>query len=192
MFLNLIPLLLLKLYVSYDINRICRELLSEELDKRNISYVLSNSGELIVKDRESQKKLESIKQDLALRGIDFVDNEKMILVEKIKAIILKSISDETIDEENMSICLTNKLNHTYSYLAKIFTEATHSTIENFTILAKIEKVKSMLLQDKLSLTEVAYKLNYSSVAHLSRQFKKKTGLTPTHFQRLIKVREYSH
>ena len=178
----------MKVFVSYDIHRICRALLSQELETRGIKYELKNSGELILTDRESKKKLDGLKSDLADKGINILENDKMILVEKIKSLIVQSVAKNTMDENTLSKKLSESLNHTYSYLAKIFSEMTHSTIENFTILTKIEEVKRLMVQERLSLTEISYKLGYSSVAHLSRQFKNKIGLTPTQFKNIMDKR----
>ena len=178
----------MKLYVTYDTHRICQDLLCRELDHHGVNYDLNNTGELILKDRKSQEILDSIKTSLSEKGIDLVNNDKLILVERIKTEIVRLVLNKSIDDQAFSTELAKKFNHTYSYIAKVFSESTHSTIENFTILSKIEEVKKMLIHDQLSLTEIAFRLNYSSVAHLSRQFKKKTGLTPTQFKHIIEKR----
>ena len=182
----------LKFFVTYDTHRICQDLLIKELDRHGVSYDLKTTGELIVDDRDSHQNFESIKSSLLGLGIDFVNNEKMILVEKIKKEIVNLVKNKSLNDQTFSSDLANKFNHTYSYLAKSFSELTHSTIENYTILTKIEEVKRLLIHDQLSLTEIAYKLNYSSVAHLSGQFKKKTGLTPTQFKKILDQRTTRH
>ena len=114
-----------------------------------------------------------------------MDDKKSILVEKIKTIIIELVhyTDEQI-KINLSDYLSEKLNHNYTYLSNLFSEVKGTTIEKFYLAHKIEKVKELLVYDELNLTEIAWKLHYSSVAHLSNQFKKMTGLTPSHFKNL--------
>ncbi len=114
-----------------------------------------------------------------------MENKKSILVEKIKSIIIELVhyNDEQL-KINLSVYLSEKLNFNYTYLANLFTEVKGTTIEQFYLSHKIEKVKELLIYDELNLTEIAWKMHYSSVAHLSNQFKKMTGLTPTHFKNL--------
>jgi AraC-like DNA-binding protein len=114
-----------------------------------------------------------------------MEDKKSILVEKIKTIIIELVhyNDEQI-KINLSDYLSEKLNHNYTYLANLFSEVKGFTIEKFYLANKIEKVKELLVYDELNLTEIAWKLHYSSVAHLSNQFKKMTGLTPSHFKNL--------
>jgi AraC-like DNA-binding protein len=118
-----------------------------------------------------------------------MDDKKSILVEKIIAIIVDMVhnNDDQI-KINHSDYLTEKLNHNYTYLANLFSEVKGTTIEQFYLTHKIEKVKELLVYNELTLTEIAYRLNYSSVAHLSNQFKKITGLTPSHFKKIRQIR----
>jgi AraC-like DNA-binding protein len=118
-------------------------------------------------------------------GLELMDDKKSILVEKIKSVIVELVhyNDEQI-KINLSDYLSDKLSHNYTYLANLFSEVKGTTIEQFYLAHKIEKVKELLVYDELNLTEIAYKLHYSSVAHLSNQFKKMTGLTPSHFKNL--------
>jgi AraC-like DNA-binding protein len=118
-------------------------------------------------------------------GLELMDDKRSILVEKIKTVIIELVhyTDEQI-KINLSDYLSEKLNHDYTYLANLFSEVKGTTIEQFYLAHKIEKVKELLVYDELNLTEIAWKLHYSSVAHLSNQFKKMTGLTPSHFKNL--------
>ncbi|KOY52112.1 Regulatory helix-turn-helix protein, AraC family [Polaribacter dokdonensis DSW-5] len=123
-------------------------------------------------------------------GIEVVQNQKSILVQKIKdAIVDMVFNEENTVNVKSSVYLAEKLDHSYGYLANLFSEVTYTSIENFIILQKIEYTKQLILKGNLSLTEIAFKLNYSSVAHLSTQFKKTTGITPSSFQRIIKKRK---
>ena len=135
--------------------------------------------------------MDNLKVALKMTGLELMDDSKKILVEKIKTIIIELIhyNDKQI-KINLSDYLSEKLNHNYTFLSTLFSEVKGTTIEKFYLSNKIEKVKELLLYDELNLTEIAYKLHYSSVAHLSNQFKKMTGLTPSHFKNLKNNRHY--
>jgi AraC-like DNA-binding protein len=142
-------------------------------------------GEAEIREDISTEQLALLNIGLKKTGLELMDDKKSILVEKIKTIIIELVhyNDEQI-KINLSDYLSEKLNHDYTYLANLFSEVKGTTIEQFFLAHKIEKVKELLVYDELNLTEIAYKLHYSSVAHLSNQFKKMTGLTPSHFKNL--------
>ncbi len=156
-----------------------------ELEKLGLEYTVVKIGEASIKGRVSDEVLELL--DIALRksGLQLMDNKKSILVEQIKSAIIDLVhyTDEQI-KVNLSDYLSEKLNHDYTYLANLYSEVKGVTIEQFYLNHKIEKVKELIVYDELNLTEIAYKMHYSSVAHLSNQFKKITGLTPSHFKEL--------
>ena len=156
-----------------------------ELEKLGLNFVDVKIGEAdIIGDIPP----EQIKQlDVALRksGLQLMDDKKSILVERIKSVIIELVhyTDEQI-KVNLSDYLSEKLNYDYTYLANLFSEVKGITIEKFYLTHKIEKVKELIVYNELNLSEIAYKMHYSSVAHLSNQFKKFTGLTPSHFKEL--------
>jgi AraC-like DNA-binding protein len=156
-----------------------------ELDKLGLHYTTVELGEANVREEISDEQMASLGNSLRKAGLDLMDDKKSILVEKIKTLIIELVhySDEQI-KTNLSDYLSEKLNYNYTYIANLFTEVKGITIEQFYLSHKIEKVKELLIYDELNLTEIAYKMHYSSVAHLSTQFKKMTGLTPTHFKNL--------
>ena len=160
-------------------------IVKSELDKLGLHYGTVELGEVEVKENITPEQLEQLKIVLLKSGLELMDDKKSILIEKIKTIIVEMVhyADE-LPKTNNSDYISEKLNHDYTYLANLFSEATGITIEHFIIIHKIERVKELLLYDELNLTEISYKLNYSSVAHLSNQFKKVTGLTPTFFKQL--------
>ncbi len=160
-----------------------------ELDKLGLHYANLELGEVEIKEDLSAEQLSNLSDALEKTGLDLMDDKKSILVEKIKAIVIEVVhyKDDLI-KINLSDHISKKLNHNYSYLSNLFTEVKGITIEKFYLAHKIEKVKELLVYDELNLTEIAYKMNYSSVAHLSNQFKKMTGLTPTHFKNLRLMR----
>jgi AraC-like DNA-binding protein len=163
-----------------------------ELEKLGLHYTTVDLGEAEIKDEISPGQMERLRIDLKKSGLELMDDKKSILVEKIKAVIIELVhyNDEQL-KINLSDYLTEKLNHNYTYLANLFSEVKGTTIEQFYLSHKIEKVKELLVYDELNLTEIAYKLHYSSVAHLSNQFKKMTGLTPSHFKGLRNKRRHT-
>jgi AraC-like DNA-binding protein len=156
-----------------------------ELEKLGLRYTTVELGEVEIPDNIPKDKLESLSLALKLTGLELMEDNKKILVEKIKTLIIELIhySEEQI-KINLSDYLSEKLNHNYTYLSNLFSEVKGTTIEQFYLANKIEKVKELLVYDELNLTEIAWKLHYSSVSHLSNQFKKMTGLTPSHFKNL--------
>jgi AraC-like DNA-binding protein len=156
-----------------------------ELEKIGIHYSAVELGEVEIVDSISKDQMETLSEALKLTGLELMEDNKKILVEKIQTAIISLIhfTDDQI-KTNLSDYLSEKLNHNYTYLSNLFTEVKGNTIEQFYLANKIEKVKELLVYDELSLTEIAWKLHYSSVSHLSNQFKKMTGLTPSHFKNL--------
>ena len=135
-----------------------------------------------------KNKAANLKSKLAPFGFEVVENQKSVLVQKIKDAIIELVYMDDNNNFKSSVFLAEKLNHSYGYLSNVFSEVTYSSIENFIILQKIERAKQLMLVNEMSLTEIAFLLNYSSVAHLSTQFKNTTGITPSTFQRIIKKR----
>jgi len=160
-----------------------------ELKKLGLHYTVVELGEVEIMEDISTEQLYRLSIALKKSGLELMDDKKSILVEKIKAVIIELVhyTDEHI-KINLSDYLSEKLNYNYTYLANLFSEVKGTTIEKFYLAHKIEKVKELLVYDELNLTEIAYKLHYSSVSHLSNQFKKMTGLTPSHFKNLKKNR----
>jgi YesN/AraC family two-component response regulator len=156
-----------------------------ELQKLGLHFMHLELGEVDVMEDLSAEQLDILGAGLNKTGLELMNDKKSILVEKIQTTIIELVhyTDEQI-KTNLSDHLTSKLNYNYTYLANLFSEVKGTTIENFFLTHKIEKVKELLVYDELNLTEIADKLHYSSVAHLSNQFKKMTGLTPSHFKNL--------
>lgn len=163
----------------------CKMVVKSELEKLELKYNYVDLGEAEIRDEISTEQLDRLGIALNKSGLELMDDKKSILVEKIKAVIIELVhyNDEQI-KINLSDYLCNKLNHDYTYLANLFSEVKGTTIEKYYLSHKLEKVKELLVYDELNLTEIAWKLHYSSVAHLSNQFKKMTGLTPSHFKKL--------
>lgn len=163
----------------------CQIVVKAELEKLGLHYTDVKIGEANITGHILPEQLDKL--DIALRksGLQLMDNKRSILVEKIKNVIIELVhyTEEQI-KVNLSDYLSEELNYDYSYLANLFSEVKGITIEKFYLTHRIEKVKELIIYDELNLTEIAYKMNYSSVAHLSNQFKKISGLTPSHFKNL--------
>ncbi len=180
----------MKLYIKYMVSLRCKLLVKEVLEKYKIGYWNVELGIVELKEAIPEEKLQSIKRDLLRSELEVMDDKKAILIEKIKAVVIEHVHyTEEIPKLNFSDILAEKLNYDYNYLANLFSEVQGVTIEHYLIANKIERVKELLLYDELNLTEIAYKLHYSSIAHLSSQFKKVTGLTPTYFKNLKQFRK---
>lgn len=167
-------------------------IVKEELYRLGIMYSFVELGEVEIPTPLDFNQKERLKQALLRSGLELMDSKKSILIERIKKVIVTVIHDT--DEPlkiNFSDHLASKLNHDYTYLANLFSEVEGITIEHYIIYHKIERVKELLVYNELSLTQISYLLHYSSVAHLSNQFKKITGLTPSHFKRLKDYRRKS-
>jgi len=165
-------------------------IVKSELDLLGLHYRQIDLGEVDVIENISQGQREQLKVSLLKSGLELMDDKRSVLVERIKNVIIEMIHyADSLPTIKKSIYISEKLNYDYTYLANLFSEVSGTTIEQFIIAHKIERVKELILYDELNLTEIAYKMHYSSVAHLSTQFKKTTGLTPTYFRKL-KVKRY--
>ncbi len=180
----------MKLYIKYMVSLRCKMLVKSELEKLGIDYLSVDLGMVEIRGDITDKQREKFRKNLKKSGLELLDDKKNILVEKIKAVIVEMIhySDE-LPKMNDSDYISEKLGYDYTYLSNTFSEVRGITIQQYVIMHKIEKVKELLLYDELTLTEIAYRLHYSSVAHLSNQFKKVTGLTPTYFKEVKEKRE---
>ena len=167
----------------------CKMLVKDELKRLGIRHAIVELGMVEILDEITEAQKIQLNENLRLSGLELMDDKKSILIERIKNVIIEMIhySDE-LPQVNYSEYISLKLNHDYTYLSNIFSEVKGITIQQYIIGHKIEKVKELLLYDELNLTEISYKLHYSSVAHLSNQFKKITGLSPTYFKKLKQKR----
>jgi AraC-like DNA-binding protein len=163
----------------------CKMVVKAELIRLGLHFTSVELGEIELTESISPEKSGELKTALLKSGLELMDDKKSVLIQKIKNVIVELIhySDEPLAIK-FSEYLSEKLNYDYTYLANLFSEVQGTTIEKFLISHKIEKVKELLVYNELNLTEIAYRMHYSSVAHLSNQFKKVTGLTPSHFKQL--------
>lgn len=186
----------MKMYMKFDFNTLCRKVLEEKLKDQGVKYKLLNFGEVELCEAMTQEQCQAFRENLEDYGIEIIENQKTALVQKIKDAITEIVSSEETIPVKASIYIAEKLNHSYGYLSSLFSEVANTSIENFIIIQKIEYAKELIINSRQNLTEIAQKLNYSSVAHLSAQFKNITGITPSQFQKIItmrrKARQYDH
>lgn len=174
-----------RIYIKYMVSLRCKLLVKEELDRLHVKFKSVDLGVVELFDALSEEDMEKLRIVLRHSGLELMENKKSILIERIKNLITEMVhyTDE-IPKANYSDLISEKLGYDYTYLSNIFSEVKGITIQQYIIIHKIERAKELILYDELNLTEIAYKLHYSSVAHLSNQFKKVTGLTPSFFKQL--------
>lgn len=179
----------MKLYIKNMVCIRCKMVVKDELTKLGLHYNSVDLGEADILENISAYQHDQIKQALLKSGLELMDDKKSVLIQKIKNVIVELVhySEEPLTIK-FSEYLSQKLHHDYTYLANLFSEVQGTTIEKFIIAHKIERVKELLVYNELNLTEIAYQMHYSSVAHLSAQFKKVTGLTPSYFKQLKEKR----
>lgn len=175
----------MNLYIKYMVSLRCKMVVLDEIRKLGLHHTGIELGIVEISEDITNEQREQFASGLLMYGLELLDDKKSILIEKIKNVIIDMIhySDE-LPKVNYSEYISEKLNYDYTYLSNLFSEFRGITIQQFIIMHKIEKVKELLLYDELNLTEISYKLHYSSVAHLSNQFKKVTGLSPSFYKKL--------
>lgn len=179
----------MKLYIKFMVSRRCKLTVENELKLLGLHAVVVDLGVAEIVEDISEETRDKLRNSLKKTGLELLDDKRSILIESIRNVIVEMIhhSDE-LPTKNYSEYISGKLKYDYTYLSNIFSAVKGVTIQQFIIINKIERVKELLLYDQLNLTEIAHKLHYSSVAHLSNQFKKITGLTPSFFRALKKSR----
>jgi YesN/AraC family two-component response regulator len=167
----------------------CKMVVKEELKNLGLHFIFVDLGEVEIMENISMAQREVLKTNLFNSGLELMDDKRAVLIEKIKNVIIEMVhhTGEVI-KINFSNYLSEKLDHDYTYMANLFSEVQGTTIEQFLISHKVERIKELIIYGELNITEIAWKMNYSSVAHLSNQFKKVTGLSPSHFKQLKEKR----
>lgn len=181
----------MKLFIKYMVSSRCKDLVLVELKKLGVQsqYVMIDLGMVEILETITKKQRKILEENLRQSGLEVLDSKKGRLIDRIKDTIIQMIKDEYQPVTNYSDYLSQKLKHDYTYMANIFSDVKGITIQQFIIINKIERVKELLLYNELSLTEISNRMNYSSVAHLSHQFKKVTGLTPSFYKQIRQKRE---
>jgi len=180
----------MKIHIKYMVSLRCKLVVKEELDKLQLEHGTIDLGEVSLHKNIHAADREKLRKGLLKKGLELMDDKKSLLIEKTKTTIIEMIHySEKYPKINYSDYISEKLDYNYTHIANLFSEVTGTTIANYIIINKIERVKELLLYDELTLTEISLLMDYSSVAHLSHQFKKITGLTPSYFKQLRKFKK---
>lgn len=175
----------MQIFIKNMVCNRCIMVVRQEFEKSGIRPLEVNMGEVVLSKSLSESQLRNIDRKLTELGFEILDDKNKKLIEKAKTTLIEKVQKGDIEEHfSLSDYLPKKLNKEYTQLSRLFSEVEGITLEQFFILQKIEKVKEWLVYDELTLSEISYRLGYSSVAHLSAQFKKITGLTPSEFKKL--------
>jgi AraC-like DNA-binding protein len=173
----------MNLYIKYMVSLRCKMLVTAELEALAIPYIFVDLGMVKLADAVPDYKYQQLKKRLLRSGLELIDDEKSVLTEKIKNVIIGMIQhSDDLPEVSYSHFISKELDMDYTYLSNIFSQQNGITIQHFIILHKIERAKELIMYDELNLTEISFKLHYSSVAHLSNQFKKVTGISPSYYK----------
>ncbi|GAB2616383.1 hypothetical protein GCM10027035_10970 [Emticicia sediminis] len=179
----------MKLYIKYMVSTRCKMMVKEALRKLGLHFIVVDLGVVDVMEVLSEGQKETLRSMLLNVGLELMDDKKAMLIEKIKKVIIEMVHyAEELPKTNFSDFISTKLDYDYTYLANLFSEVQGTTIEQYIISHKIERIKELIVYGEMNITEIANNMNYSSVAHLSSQFKKVTGLTPSHFKQLKEKR----
>lgn len=169
----------------------CKLAVKELLGCMNLHFVVVDLGEVEIMENLTEDQIFTLRSELLKIGLELMDDKRAVLIEKIKTTITEMVHyEDELPKVNFSHFLSSKLNYNYTYLANLFSEVQGITIEQYIIAHKVERIKELIIYDELNITEIAWKMNYSSVAHLSNQFKKVTGLSPSQFK-MLKERKRS-
>jgi AraC-like DNA-binding protein len=175
----------MKLHIKNMVSVRCKMIVKQELTKLGLHFIIVELGEVDIMETLTSADREQVKIALLNSGLELMDDKRSVLIERIKNTIVEMVHHtEELIKTNFSDYLSRKLSHDYTYLANLFSEVQGTTIEQFIISHKIERIKELIIYGELNITEIAWKMNYNSVAHLSNQFKKVTGLSPSHFKQL--------
>lgn len=175
----------MKLYIKNMVCSRCKMVVKSELEKLGLHPVSVDLGEVDIAGELQGYQRQDIHAALQKFGFALLDDKKSVLIERVKNLIVDLVQNKNNHlKTNLSDYLSRELNHDYTYITNLFTQVEGTTIEQYFIAQKVERVKELLVYDELTLSEISYQLNYSSVSHLSKQFKKVTGLTPSHYKLL--------
>lgn len=178
------------LHIKYMVSLRCKMMVKEELRRIGLQHISVDLGAVEIMEEITPEQHEELKKNLLHSGLELLDDKRSVLIEKIKNVIVEMVHySDVLPQVNFSEYISSKLDYDYTYLANIFSEVKGVTIQQFIINHKIERVKELLLYDELNLTQISLKLQYSSVAHLSNQFKKVTGLSPSYYKQLKNKRK---
>lgn len=178
-----------KIYIKNMVSLRCKMRVIEELNLQNLKYGLIELGIIEIINEISDSQLTILKENLSKSGLEIIDDKKSILIEKIKNTIIEMVHyTHDLPKEKYSHYLSHKIGYDYTYISNVFSEINGVTIQQFIINHKVEKIKELMMYNEYSLTEISHRMHYSSVAHLSNQFKKITGLSPSFYKQMKQKR----
>ncbi len=179
----------MKLHIKYMVSQRCKMIVKEALKELGVHFIMVELGEAEIMEEISEAQREHLKTVLLNSGLELMDDKRTILIEKIKSIVIELVHfTENLPTINYSDFISEKLGYNYNYLSNLFSDVKGMTIQQFIINHKVERIKELIIYGELTMSEIAWKMNYSSVAHLSNQFKKITGASPSHFKQLKEKR----
>jgi len=179
----------LKLFIKYMVSKRCKMAVKDELKKLGLHFIFVDMGVVDIMEDITTDQREHLRLALHKTGLELMEDKKSVLIEGIKNAVIEMVfSTNELTRKNFSEYISDRLKYNYTYLSDLFTEVQGTTIEKYVISQKIDRVKELIINDEYSLTEIAWNMQYSSVAHLSNQFKKITGLTPTNFKEIMNKR----
>lgn len=180
----------MRIYIKNMVSVRCELMVKQELKKLGLRYVVVTLGMVELQEKVSHEKFQKLEENLLALGLEVLSSKKKTLIESIINVVTEIINlSDDMTQENFSDYISKKLKYDYTYLSRIFSEEKGITLQQYIVVRKIENVKEFLLTNKLSVAEIAHKFHYSSAGHLSNQFKKVTGLTPSQFKQLQLKRE---
>lgn len=179
----------MKIYLKYNYPQLTKKILQDQLSELGYKFKINGFGEFVFLERIPSEKMKQLTEKFQEYGIEIIENQKSVLAQKIKDTIFEMVNSDTQLIVKSSVYISEKLNLSYVYLSSVFSEVTYTSIENYIIIQKIELAKQLIINTNMNLTEISIQLNYSSIAHLSSQFKNNTGMTPSAFQRIILKRK---
>jgi AraC-like DNA-binding protein len=183
----------MRLYFHANFSKLVQTFLTAKLNESHLDIKRIGNHEIQLDETVCKEKVAQLISELSGFGFDFIDNPKEILTERMKELIQEWMTDQnSFHSKRISVYLNEKLNHHYSYLSAVFSETAQISIEHYVILRKIELAKAYYVNQNLTLTEISYLLNYSSVSHLSSQFKKTVGLTPKAFKSIVQKKRMNN
>ncbi len=184
-----VPEVKVKLFIKYMVSLRCKLMVMQELKKLGIRYVVVDLGVAEIFEDITSEQRELLKVNLQKSGLELLDDKRSIIIERIQNVVVEMIHyAEELPKSNYSAHISEKMGYDYTYLSNMFAEVKGITLQNYIIMHKVEMAKELILYNELNLTEISQLLQYSSVAHLSNQFKKLTGLTPSFYKQLKKKR----
>lgn len=175
----------MNVHIKFNIEKTCRAILKEQLEQAGLDYISATQGNIQFSKTVDKEHFDALMQKLERYGIEVIDDKKAMLVQRTKDAITEMLNAKDLPNIKISSYISDKVGENYRTISQVFSEVSCLSIENFIILHKIERAKKLLTNENMSLTEIAFTLHYSSVAHLSNQFKKVTGMNPTAFHKLI-------